>query len=416
MRSSEFILERFRKLAAWVLMVFLLVSCSTEDASMAPTRWLGPTANGHYPDSGLLKEWSKKGPEILWTFDSLGIGFSSAVIQNGYLFTTGMIDSTGYLYKLDLNGQFIYRVPYGFEWTGSYPGTRGSPTVVGDKIYLVSGKGKLVCFNNENGSIIWSKEYFSDFGGANIIWGINESPVVDGDIVYATPGGKEYNVVALDRHSGDLVWSCKGEGELSAYCTPLLFEHEGRKLLVTYSEAHLLGIDPISGELLWSVDVPTEYSVHFCTPLYEKGEIFFPTGNESGGGKLGLSEDGSSVSVLWTNQVCEYRVSAIYVNGSIYESFSNYDRLTWRCMNWESGEEKFISSELNPGRSVFADGMLYLYTYKGELALVKPDPEEFKVVSQTKVKSGSGLHMAQPMIHKGILYVRHGKSMIAYSI
>jgi outer membrane protein assembly factor BamB len=239
---------------------------------------------------------------------------------------------------------------------------------------------------------------------------------VDGDIVYATPGGKEYNIIALDRHSGDLVWLCKGEGELSAYCTPLLFEHRGRKLLVTHSEAHLLGIDAISGELLWSVDVPTEYSVHFCTPLYENGEIFFPTGNETGGGKLRLSEDGSSVSVLWNNQVCDYRVSAIYVNGFIYESFSNYDRLTWRCMDWDSGEEKFISSELAPGRSVFADGMLYLYTYKGELALVKPDPAAFKVVSQTKVKSGSGLQLAQPMIHDGILYLRHGKSMIAYSI
>ena len=416
MEYSKLNVNFFSRPIVYGLMVFLWVSCSHKDVQTLPTRWMGPEANGHYPDTGLLKEWPAEGPEILWTYDSLGIGFSSAVIQNGYLFTTGMIDSTGYLFKLDLNGQLIYKVPYGTEWTGSYPGTRGSPTVVGDRVYLVSGRGKLLCFNNEDGSIVWSKEYFADFGGENIIWGINESPVVDGDIVYATPGGKENNVVALDRFTGELKWACQGEGELSAYCTPLLIEHGGRKLLLTFSEAHLLGIDRNLGELLWSVDVPNEYSIQLCTPLYENGEIYFPTGNEVGGGKLRLSEDGSSVSVLWNNQVCDFRFSAIYVNGDIYESFTDYDRLTWRCIDWDSGEEKFISSELDPGSSVFADGMLYFYTLKGELALVKPDSEKLKVVSLTRVKSGSGLHLAPPMIHNGILYIRHGKSMIAYSI
>ncbi|TFH20378.1 MAG: hypothetical protein E4H10_16725, partial [Bacteroidia bacterium] len=151
MEYSKLNVNFFSRPIVYGLMVFLWVSCSHKDVQTLPTRWMGPEANGHYPDTGLLKEWPAEGPEILWTYDSLGIGFSSAVIQNGYLFTTGMIDSTGYLFKLDLNGQLIYKVPYGTEWTGSYPGTRGSPTVVGDRVYLVSGRGKLLCFNNEDG-------------------------------------------------------------------------------------------------------------------------------------------------------------------------------------------------------------------------------------------------------------------------
>ncbi|MEN8228786.1 MAG: PQQ-binding-like beta-propeller repeat protein [Bacteroidota bacterium] len=406
----------FGKLAVSLLAGCLMVSCVTDETSFMPTRWFGPSGNGIYPDTGLLKEWPVEGPEVIWTYDSLGIGFSSAVIQNDFLFTTGMTDSTGYLSKLNLEGGLIYKVPYGLEWTGSYPGTRGSPTVVGEKIYLISGRGKVICFHNSDGSIVWSKEMFTDFDGKNIMWGINETPVVDGDLIYATPGGEIHNVIALDRHTGELVWSCKGEGKVSAYCTPLFVDHNGKKLLVTYSASHLLGIDRVSGELLWSLDLPSEWSVHANTPLYHKGEILYPSGLDLGGGKLKLSEDGNSVSILWENKAIDYRSTALLLNGYIYESFSDLARLTWRCVDWETGKESFVSKELGHGRAIYADGMLYLYTSRGELALVKPDPEEFKVVSQTKITHGSGLHLAQHMMNDGVLYVRHGNAMIAYEV
>ena len=390
----------------------IMFSCQTQE----PTRWMGPSGNGHYTETGLLKTWPVDGPEILWTYDSLGMGFSSAVIQNGYLFTTGMTDSTGYLYKINLQGELVYKVPYGTGWTGNYKGTRGSPTVVGDRIYLVSGRGKLICFSNEEGTILWSKEYFTNFDGENIMWGINESPVVDGNVLYATPGGAEYNVVALDRYSGDLVWKCKGEGEISAYCTPLLIEHNGRKILTTYTEAHLLGIDATSGELLWSEHLPWEWSVHSITAIYHNGEILYPTGLEKGGGKLQISEDGSSVSVVWENQAGDYRYAAILVDGYLFESFSDHPGFSWRCIDWDNGRQMYASGDLASGRAIYADGMLYLYTSKGELALVKPDPEEFRVVSQTKITHGSGLHQAQPMMYNGVLYVRHGNAMMAYKV
>ena len=407
-----------KKITMFIPVLLLLCNCSADRdlLNSEPTRWLGPNADGHYPDTGLLKLWPEDGPEIIWTFDSLGIGFSSAVIQGDSLFCTVMVDSTGFLYKLNLEGDLVYRVPYGPEWNGSYRGTRGSPTVVGEKIYLVSGKGKLLCFNNEDGEILWSRDYFAEFGGKNILWGIAETPVVDGDIIYATPGGKVHNVVALDRHTGELIWACRGKGGLSAYCTPLLIEHNGRKLLVTYTAEYLLGIERVSGDLLWSVDVRNEYSCHFTTPLYHNGEIYYATSLDKGGGKLRLNADGSSVEVVWKNQECDYRGSSILVDGYVYEAYQYYKRLKWRCVNWDTGEEQFISGDLECGASIYADGMLYLYSLKGELALVEPNPASFTVVSQTKVNHGSGMYMTFPMIHEGVLYARHGNAMIAYEL
>lgn len=382
-----------------------------------PTRWRGPYGNGIYSEFALLKEWPADGPEILWTFDSLGRGFSSAVIQNGYLFTTGMTDSTGHLFKFSLEGELIYKVPYGSEFTRSCKGTRGSPVVVGDKIYLESGRGKLLCFNTEDGKILWSKELCKDFDGKNIQWGMCETPVVDGDVIFATPGGQNNNVIALNRHSGELIWNCKGKGELSAYCTPLLFEHNGTKILATHTASHLLGIDAESGKLLWSEYQPGEFSVHSNTPIYFDGELYYLTGFERGGGKLKLNKDGDSVSVVWKNHLSDTRIGgAVLVDGYIYESFEEDKRVKWRCLDWKTGEEMYVSRALGPGNVIYADGMLYCYSVKGELAMVNADPSGFEIVSQTKVTLGSDYHFAHIMIQQGVLYLRHGSALIAYKI
>ena len=231
--------------------VALLISILAVSQAQEPTRWRGPSGTGIYQETGLLKQWPAEGPEIAWTYDQLGQGHSSAVVDQGFVYTTGMIDGKGYLFKFEMEGNLVYKKPYGPEFTESWYGTRGSPVVAGDRIYLVSGHGKLVCLDNSNGNILWSKELFKDFDGKNITWGKNETPVVDGDIIYVTPGGKNNNVVALNRHSGKLVWSSKGKGEVSAYCTPLLFERNGRKILATHTQSHLIGLDAKTGKSRW---------------------------------------------------------------------------------------------------------------------------------------------------------------------
>ena len=169
----------------------LALSLGGMSYSQVPTSWRGPTGDGNYPESGLLKTWPGSGPEILWSYGELGQGHSSPIVSNGFVYVSGMSGNQGFLFKFDLNGKLIYRVGYGPEFSESYYGPRGTPVIVGDKVYLLSGLGKLVCFNEADGEVLWSKELFRDFDGSNTTWGVNETPVVDGSIIYATPGGKE---------------------------------------------------------------------------------------------------------------------------------------------------------------------------------------------------------------------------------
>ncbi len=393
-----------------LLVIMILTGCNVQE----PTRWRGADANGIYQETDLLQKWPESGPEILWAFEELGQGHSSPVIAGDYVYTMGMIETKGYLFKFTLEGELIYKEEYGPEFTESFFGARGSPVVVGDKIYLVSGYGHLSCLNEADASLIWKTDMVNDYGGDTIRWGYNETPVIDGDVIYATPGGKN-SVIALNRNNGDLIWSCEGKGELSAYCTPLLFEHNGRKLLTTHTESHLLGIDPDSGELLWTQPQPNKWSVHANTPVYHDGGIFFFSGYGQGSGKLNLSEDGNSVTLAWNNVSMDSRMGgAVFVDGYIYGSGDKGRE--WKCIDWETGVNTWESDSIAKGATIYADGLLFGYSDKGELSLVKANPEKFDLISVTKVTKGTEQHWAHPVIHNGVLYLRHGQALIAYKV
>ena len=132
-------------------------------------------------------------------------GFSTVSIKDGNIYTTGMIEKRGYLFAIDNNGKLKWKKEYGPEWAGSHPGTRTTPTIDEDRLYIMSGQGRIACFNRNHGELIWKVDTLEKFQGKNITWGIAESVLIDGDKVFCTPGGKDASIVALNKHTGQLV-------------------------------------------------------------------------------------------------------------------------------------------------------------------------------------------------------------------
>jgi outer membrane protein assembly factor BamB len=362
-----------------------------------------------------MKTWPESGPEIAWHFEGLGEGHSSPAFANDLIYLSGMVDGTGYILVLDMNGKLQWKVPYGPEFTESYPGARSTPVIAGDLLYIYSGHGILTCMNAGNGEVKWRKDAFNDFDGKNITWGVTETVVIDGDIVYFTPGGKKNNVVALNRFTGDLVWTSPGTGDLSAYCTPLLIELPARKLLVTMTADHIIGLDAGSGSVLWSHPQTNRWQVHANTPVWYDGGVFCFSGYGQGGVKLELNEDGSSVTKAWFSKDLDSRIGGmVIVDGYLYGS-GDMSR-EWRCVDWKTGEEKYASTAMGKGVTIYADGMLYCYSDRGELGLAKATPEGFNLSGLTRVELGTAQHWSHPVIKNGLLYLRHGDVLIAYKI
>jgi outer membrane protein assembly factor BamB len=383
--------------------------------AQSATAWRGGT-DGIYPDKGLLKTWPATGPEILWTFQGLGEGHSSPVFAFGNIFVSSTINNMGFIFILSMDGKEIKRYPYGEEFTESWPGTRSTPVIDGDWLYIYSGLGVIYAFDALNGNLRWKKEMLKETDGENINWGVTETLVVDGDKIYCSPGGKKQNVVALNRMNGSFIWSSTGMGELSAYCTPLLINHGGRKLLVTMMASHIIGIDAASGKMLWSFEQTNQYSVHANTPVYSNGALFCTSGYGRGTVRLDLNADGSAVTKAWFNEKMNSRQGgAVVIDGYLYSSGDK--NREWRCVDVKTGEEKWASSEIGNGVVIAADGLLFLYAEKsGDLAIAQASSSGFKLLGKTKVDKGTAQHWAHPVIDNGILYVRHGDALIAYKV
>ncbi len=403
--------------------IFLLLCCiviqfiSLSASAQLVTSWRGPERNGIYPETGLLREWPDEGPEILWSFEGLGQGYSSPSFANDRIYLTGMIGRTGYVFILSEVGGFIKSYEYGSEFYQSYPGSRSTPVIANDLLYLVTGMGEILCLEADTGEKIWSKNAVIDFGSSNIRWGITENLLIDGDRIFFAAGGKEHNIVALDRFTGEIIWSSPGtgKGELSAYCSPLIVELADRKVFVTHMEHHLVGLDAESGKFLWSHPITNTNRIHANTPIFQDGYIFAFSVRESGCVKLKLNTDGSSIDVTWENMELSPSLGGAVIIDDYIFSCSYMDR-RWLCVDWKSGETMFSVRDIDRGTVIYADGRLYCYTERGEIFLVRPNPEKLEITGKTEINIGSGEHFSHPVIRKGKMYVRRGDAIVVFDI
>ncbi len=401
------------------LFKIILLSCLINSVFTTDnfSQWRGLNRDGKYPDKNLLQKWPDQGPVLLWQIDNIGQGHSSVAVANDHIFVTGMVKKEGILHCFDLDGQLLWKSSCGPEWSKSYPGSRSTPTVVGNDLYLVSGTGRVVCFYALTGKQRWAVEMFEQFPAENIEWGIAESPLVDGNRVICTPGGSSVNIVALNRFTGETVWISKGNGDPSAYCTPILVEHNGTRLIVTMTAESILGVDAENGKVYWRVPQRQEYNIHANTPLYYEGKIFCISGSENSSGAvvLQLSTDGKKVKEVWRNKKVDNLIGGVVLHeGYLYGS--RYEKDEWFCVDWRSGSIQYISEMFGRGAIIYADGMFYCYSERGMLGLIKADAKNFEVISSIKIKNGRGPHWAHPVIAQGRLYIRHGGSLLVFDI
>ncbi len=388
-------------------------------------QWRGVDRSGVSQETGLLKQWPEEGPELLWSVEAVGKGFSSPSIANGMLYITGILGKKEMLSAYDLDGNLKWQKTYGKAWKKSFPEARTTPTVDGDAVYVISGMGEVVCLDAASGDIRWYVDAFKKFEGKQGSWGTAESPLVVDDKVIYTPCGPQTTVVALDKRTGETVWASESLGDQSGYTSPIWIERGGKKFIVTVTGTYILGIDVQDGTIAWNVNykqIPPPKGgkdINPVTPLYHEGRIYVTSGYDHVGVMLELSEDGANASVLWYDSTLDcHHGGVVRVDGYIYgANWLNNKNGNWVCLDWETGEVKYEEKWHTKGSIIAADGMLYCYEEKkGNVALVTASPEKFNVVSTFRITQGKGPHWAHPVISDGRLYIRHGDALMAYDI
>ena len=377
----------------------------------------GPRRDGKSSQTGLLKKWPSGGPRLLWSDTNLGKGYSQPVVADSRVYVTGMVENTGYVFAFDLQGNLKWRKPYAQEWTKSYPGSRCTPTVHEGYIYVVSSLGELVCMDAKTGQKNWHLNVLEKFKGGSGQFGFIESLLIDDQRVICTAGAQDAIIVALDQKTGATVWKTAGlKEDKAAYCSPRLIEHGQRRLIVTMTSHHVIGVDADSGTLLWKHPCKNPYGQNPNTPVYKDGMLFCTSGDKIGSFMLKLSADGTAVDLAWEEPTLDcHHGHVTQINGHLYGS-AHQNGEGWVCLELSSGKVMYETKTVAKGSACYAEGLLYCYGVDGSVSLVKPSPQALEVVSSFQLTSGSGQHFAQPVISHGRLYIRHGEALMVYDI
>ena len=389
------------------------------NANLDWPQWRGPDRSGASKETGLLKTWPAGGPKRVWLYENAGNGYSGPAIVNGKLYTLGTRDGNEILLILDANtGKELLASKLGAVLDDDRgDGPRGTPTIDGDRVYALTGPGKLVCVNLADGKVLWSAT-MQQLGGKVPRWGYSESVLVDGPKVICTPGGAKGALAAFDKMTGKLLWQSKEFTDPAHYSSIVPAQINGALQYVQRTATSVVGIAPNDGKLLWQTSFPGRIAV-VPTPIVSENEVYVTAGYGAGC-KLVRIGAGNDVATVYENKVMKnHHGGVILVGDYLY----GHNDLAWACQNFKTGEEVWSQRAVDKGAVGYADGMLYcLDEGSGAVVLADASPKgwkehgRFKLDPQTRIRSSGGRIWTHPVISNGKLYLRDQDLIYCYDV
>ncbi|OHB66408.1 MAG: hypothetical protein A2Y76_06685 [Planctomycetes bacterium RBG_13_60_9] len=382
-------------------------------------QWRGPRRDGISDEKNLLPSWPAGGPAPLWKMDGLGKGWSSPIVVGERLYITGDVDDDLVIFALDHNGTVQWQVKNGRAWSGPYPGARACCAYSQGRLYHLNAHGRLVCLDAGSGKELWAVGILERFGGKNITWAISECLLVDGPRVIITPGGTKALMAALDKHTGETIWTTEPlAGGRTSHSSPILFRYAGRRLIANCSSAHGFGVDADTGKLLWTVPLTNPHGVNVATPVYGSGCMFHVTPYAEHGRlyRLRADQQGITAEHAWTSPIDTVTGCGLLVDGTLFAS-GYREAKWWLAIDWQTGRTKYEMKDLTTGAAICADGQLYILDEDGTVALLKPGPDRMRIVSQFRVPTARTHDAwAHPVLHKARLYLRYHDTLWCYDV
>lgn len=391
-------------------------------------QWRGPDRDGISTAKGLLKEWPKQGPSLVWQAKEIGSGYSTPAVVAGRLY---LLSNQGlaneYVQALSAqDGKPIWSTSIGKvgnpDQKPPFPAARSTPTVDGDRLYALGSDGDLVCLETASGKVVWRKNLRSDFGGMPGTWAYSESPLVDGDVLLCAPGGSKATLLALNKRTGEVSWkTALPEGDEAAYASALAIEVAGVKQYVHMLANGLVGVEAKSGQLLWRYGkTVSKYKANIPSPLAYDGCVF-SAGAGTGAGLIKLSlKDGTWTpeEVYFSPKLPSAIGGAVKVGDYLYGTTGQ----TMLCVESKTGTLKWEERALGAAALCYADGRLYLHSENGEVGLVEPSAEGYRELGrfsppgQPARISPMEKAWTYPVVADGRLYIRDHGALWCYDV
>ena len=434
----------------------LTLIAATANADDWP-RWMGPERDGVWQEDGIVETFPAGGPKVVWRRE-IHRGYSGPAVAGGKVFVMdrkladpskvaenafkrGRIPGNERLLCLDsTSGEILWEKSYDCEYTVSYAaGPRATPTVDGDRVYTLGAEGNLHCWNPGDGTALWNKDFKTEFGVETPVWGFAAPPLIDGDLLICLARGDGTTAVAFDKKTGEEKWRALTAKE-PGYAPPTIIEHAGKRILIIWHPESANGLDPQTGEVLWTIpwQLRSGLSVPTPQPLGD-GRLFFSS-FYNGSMMLRLQDDHSRPEILWRTEKGSERpdrtthlhgimATAVIKDGHIYGPCSYGE---FRCLKADTGERVWESlapiALEKPTRwgNVFItphQDRYFLFTEKGDLVIAELSPEGYKEIDRAHVIEPDLIDLRQrdvvwshPAYAGKCCYVRNDSEIVCLSL
>ncbi len=362
--------------------------------------WRGQGRGGVWTESGILQKFPATGIKALWR-TPVRAGFAGPAVAAGRVYLTDFERSSGTkgterALALD---EKTGKVLWTREWAANYQsvsygiGPRATPTVDGDRVYVVGASGMLLCLSAGTGEVVWQKNYAEDFRTQLPVWGITSAPLVDGDRLIALVGGQpDAKVVAFDKMTGHEIWRAVAADSEPGYCQPIILETGGKRQLIIWHPVAVTSLDPVTGRVNWQQPFRTHMGVTLATPVVSGSRLLissFYNGSmllDLAGQMIWKGKSSSEVDTDGLHAV----VNTPVIDGGYIYGICSYGQ--FRCLKLETGERVWETMEVTKEKARWASGFIvrqgnryFINNDRGELIIAQFSPEGYKEISRTQL-------------------------------
>ena len=380
-------------------------------------QWRGPDRSGISRETGLLRQWPAAGPPVVWTASGLGAGYGSVAISGDRVYVQGMRNFRSVVSALNrADGKMVWVRELGEAGDNDQgPGPRGTPTVDGDRVYVLTENGDLACLRVADGGVVWAKNILATFGGRNIPWLISESPLVDGNQVIVSPGARQAGMVALDKMTGRTIWTSRELSDEAGYAAPIVADVQGVRTYMTLTAQAGVGVRASDGKLMWRHRAVANNTANITTPVFSDNKVFYSSNYGTGGALLGLRAAGGEVQaqeIYFTREMQNHHGGIVLMNGFLY----GYNNAILTVLDFNSGKMAWRHRSVGKGAVTYADGHLYILSEDNVVGLVEANATEYREKGRFQIREQGWPSWAHPAIAGGRLYLRNQGTLAAYDI
>ncbi len=409
-------------------------------------QWRGRDRLGVWTETGILERFPDDGPERSWS-RPIANGYAGPAVAGGRVFATDYRATAGrkgterVLCLREQTGELLWEKAWPANYAGlQYNlGPRATPTVDGDRVYVLGAMGDLFCLRVEDGSEVWHRNYPADYAAELPTWGFVGAPLVDGPRLVALVGGApDAKVVAFDKMTGEEIWRAIASTSEPGYDPPIIIEEGGVRQLIIWHPAAVTSLDAETGRVFWEEPFRIQAGLTVATPVLSRHGLLVSS-FYNGSRMYRLLPDGPSAELVWKgNSDSEIETDGLHslvttpvVDGDHIYGIGSYGHL--RCLDARTGERVWETLDLTREDARWASGQIvrnadryFINNDRGELIIARFTPEGYQEIDRVTLmrptnplrrrREFGAVHWTHPAYANRHMIIRNDEEIVRYSL